>query len=490
MLPPLGRLSLNPAATPAPTGEFYELSEQEAAELNADGGREALTYDDYVPNRARGQEGATFRLFWDQKRVFKNPPGHRSAEELAAHGQSLYAVYDAKALWDWVKTHEKDPTGSFQITYEDWMELFDEYSGNIAEIPEFVARLPSVAWPDFGPDTVWVYQESGVHDWNNKPWTGGRWVATVDGAKRFRTFTEFTTSSQEPDFLPTDGFYLSGPPGEEKVTKVRHGKWKHFYKGPKGHEQLYKTITPRDDTKFYATDEEPRASRRPPQPASFMDQARGRLIRAVTADGLSVWHYKGPKNHERVDYVDTDKIHDTIPGLVETGYFTGRRRAHRCYKVVRWTRQSGGPDGLIFDTHYLRGAKGHEVPYKRVGTNPGGWVAYYETGEEDRPALRRVEHTNYMMSGDRETPYPEEVDEQELVGTRTTTWFYEGPLGSETYVRSEMVWRTTDGVVRSTKTERPEDYPAEMRERVQRISEHNRRTYSAWAPVRLLEPAL
>ena len=245
MLPSLGRLSLNPAATmPAPTGEFYKLSDPEAADLNANGGKEPLTFDRYKANRARGQEGATFRLFWDQKRVLRNPPGHRNEEEAAAAaagGRPRYAVYDAKELWEWVKTHEKDPTNTFQISREDWMELYAEY-GNFGPIPEFVDRLPSFEWPDFGPDTVWAYEESGLQESGRVAWTGGRWTATVDGALRFRTYPNFSESSQEPDFLPTNGIYFSGPPGEERIIRARYGKATDHLKGPKGRELIYKKV--------------------------------------------------------------------------------------------------------------------------------------------------------------------------------------------------------------------------------------------------------
>ncbi len=487
MLPSLGQLSLGPAPMPAPTGEFYELSEEEAAALNANGGREPLTFDDYVPHRARGQEGATFRLYWDPKRVFKNPPGHRTAEELEAHGKSLYAVYDAKALWEWVKTHEKDPTGSFQISYEDWMELFAQY-GNFAEMPEFVDKLPSVAWPDFGPNTVWVWKETGVSTWNNKPWSGGRWVAVVDGAKRFDTFTNFTNYSQKADFLPTDGLYYSGPPGEEHIRKVRNGKRTDFLRGPKGREQIYKQTTQNGYTRFYAIDEEPRASRYRTQPEDFSERARGRLTRIVSFDGSMVWHYTGPKNHERLEYTEREvTVPDTNFAWVERSLFTGRRSLERMYKFVRVERDNG----RIIDTHYLRGNNPlGEYAYKREAGD-GSWVAYYETGQEHQEALRRVEHVRRMRedggspsSNYFNTPGPYEGP----VYTRTSIDYFEGPFGDETFVRNETTITGPDGYATPTVTELPEEDP-DMRERAQRFYNHWRRMYSAWASLAYLVDA-
>ena len=481
---------------PAPTGEFYELSEPEANELNANGGKEPLTFDDYVPHRARGQEGATFRLYWDPKRVFKNPPGHRTAEELETHEQSRYAVYDAKALWEWVKTHEKDPTNSFQISYEDWMELYAEF-GNFGPIPEFVDKLPSLAWPDFGPDTVWAYEESGVHEFNNnKPWTGGRWIATVDGANRFKTFVDFTANSQKADFLPTDGYYYNGSPGEERLTRMRDGEWVDFLMGPKGREQIWKEVAPGGDTRFFATDEEPRASRHRAPPNRV---ATGRLIRQTSVTGRMTWYFKGPKDFERLDYLDTDVLE--VPGLLERAHYTGKRGVERVYKVERFSQTQ---NGRLYDTHYLRGPRRREKVYKRVEGRDNGedrwWVAYYETGEEQSEALRRVEHVRRMREDggspssnpviyDGSNPFavPAPGPYEGPVVTRTSIDYFDGPRGAETFLRTETTVKGPDGTVGSTETELPIEDP-DRRERAQRFYNYWRRKYSAWSPVRYLDP--
>jgi hypothetical protein len=478
MLPSLGQLSLGPAAMPAPTGDFYELPEPEAAELNANGGREPLTFEDYVPHRARGQEGATFRLYWDPKRVFKKPPGHRAAEELAAHGQSLYAVYDAKALWDWVKTHEKDPTNSFQISHEDWMELYAEY-GNFGPIPEFVSKLPSLAWPDFGPGTVWTYEESGISRLDNMPWTGGAWKATVGNARRFETFANFTENSQRADFLPTDGLYMLGPPGEEYLKMVRHQGFIDFFRGEKGHKQVYKQHQPDGTTRFFATDEVPRVSRHRALPDKWTsDQVTGRLIRHTSADGLVTGHFKGVKDFERLDYVDYHRVIGGAERLHKREYYTGRKRLERVYKVERVSLENG----RLYDTHYLRGARGNEKVYKRVGGDHENWVAYYETGEEHRTALRRIVHVRYQDEAGRSF-LTGEIPDLLMV---TSTWYYEGPRAAETFVRIETTIKGPDGTMGRMADERLEDYPAERRQLAQRIHNLERRTYSAWAPVVLL----
>ena len=453
---------------PAPTGEFYELSVPEADALNADGGHEALTFDDYKPNRARGQEGATFRLYWDQKRVFKNPPGHRTQEEeeAAARGQSLYAVYDAKSLWDWVKTHEKDPTNSFQISYEDWMQLYAEY-GNFGPIPEFVSRLPSLEWPDFGPGTVWAHKESGPG-----------WKATVDGALRFSTFTNFTEDSQKPDYLPTDGLYFSGPLGEERIVKGRYGKSTDHLTGPPGREQVYKTALPNGSTRFYAMDEEPRELRHRTQTESDSERAFGRLVKITSADGLAVWHYAGPKKHERLVY--SERHRTSVTGRyrwVEHVHFTGRRGRERFYKFVRFQRGQYGVNDI--DTHYLRGPHHKEYVYKRVsGNKHDNWVVYYETGEEHQQALRRIVRVRYQD----EAGHPFLPHEGWNLYRFTTTTYYEGPRGAETFVRTESTVKGPDGHEARMPDELPEDDP-ELMERAQRMYEVIRQRYSAFASV-------
>ena len=468
---------------PAPTGEFYELSEPEADELNANGGREPLTFNDYAPHRARGQEGATFRLYWDQKRVLKNPPGHRTAEELEAHRQNLYAVYDARALWDWVKTHEKDPTNSFQISHEDWMQLYAEY-GNFGPIPEFVSKLPSLEWPDFGPDTVWVYEESGISRLDNMPYTGGSWSAMVGDARRFETFPFFTENSQRADFLPTDGLYLLGPPGQEYVHKVHNRGFVDFYTGDKGNEQIYKMLLPDGSVQFFATDEEPRASRHRVTPKEWNSgQLRGRKIRKTDATGLHTWHFKGPQDFERIDYEDTEVL--GVDEHLERAHYTGRRGREHVYKVERF---SGTQNDRLYDTHYLRGGKGNEKAYKRVGGRKN-WVAYYETGEEHPQALRRVEYVIHMRDdgGSPSSNYWNKPGPYEgPVLTRTSIDYFEGPRGAETYVRGESTVTGPDGYAEPMETEPPEDDDPDRREFAQRMYNRMRRKYSAWAPVAYL----
>ena len=242
MLPRLDRLSLRPAA---PIGEFYELEAEEAAELNANGGKDPLTLDPYPANRPRGSDGATFRIFWNESAGLNDPPGHRDEADAADAAARKYAVYDAQMLWDWHSTHPRDPYNAMTISREDWMELYRDYGQN-GPIPDFVATLPSYTWPEFGPNTRWVKEQAAL---GNKY----TWVAyDEDGALRFRS--KWRPSDQPP----TNGLYYEGPKGEEfklrlEMTDKRLGDRmiKHYY-GTRGNEYVRKVEIPaRGETRYY-----------------------------------------------------------------------------------------------------------------------------------------------------------------------------------------------------------------------------------------------
>jgi len=242
MLPCLDRLSLRPAA---PIGEFYELSAEEAAELNANGGKDPLTLEQYPVNRPRGSDGATFRIFWNESAGLNDPPGHRGEADAADAAARRYAVYDAQMLWDWHRTHPRDPYNAFTISREDWMELYRGYGQN-GTIPDFVATLPSYTWPEFGPNTRWVKQPAVL---GNKY----TWVAyDEDGALRFMSKRR---PSNQP---PTNGLYYEGPKGEERKLRLEmtdpllgYRMIKHYY-GSRGNEYVRRVVIPaRGETKDY-----------------------------------------------------------------------------------------------------------------------------------------------------------------------------------------------------------------------------------------------
>jgi hypothetical protein len=414
MLPSLGRLSLVPPTMPLPTGEFYALPESEAGALNANGGREPLTYDDYPIDRGRDDEGATFRLFWDNRRVLKNPPGHRAEGEVAA--QALYAVYDAKALWDWVSKHDKDPTNSFQISHEDWMELYAKY-GHDGPIPDFAETLPRLAWPDFGPNTTWVWEESGVWPFGGTSWTGGRWRAKVDGALRFATKENYTEWSEDPKFKPSDGLYFDGPPGQERLVMYRFLGESEWFSGEPGKERNIYTRFEDGATTEYGLEREDGSVVL--QPNALLDARRGRVTRTKSPDGLTSVYYKGRKGHERIDYSEEILTDAALDLEMARRYFQGEAGQETVYKMERYTFSSG----LVHDTHYFRVETGAKYVWKRVlmyGITQA--VILYE-GNRGHEAIRKVEE------------YAMDFNTREVQPLPYATKDFEGPVGQERLVR-------------------------------------------------------
>jgi len=353
-------------------GGFYELSPEEASALNANDGREPLTYELYMPHRKRGDEGATFRLYWKPP-ALTEPPGHEPAQEQEqdAQGSAMYAVYDARALWDWLKSHERDPTNSFKVPREDWMELRDAFDPTMP-IPDFVRQLPQCAWPDFGPGTTWVRREGGTHWYCGSPWDGHCWSAYVDGRECFRTFTKGQFVGKK---TPTDGFYLEGPSGAESIARVEHAGWTSHYSGPAQGERCYKTVKPSGCAMYYDVSEEEgvRTRRSKPKMEFWSDEARGRLYKSVNKKGNITKHYQGPKGHERVTRYDADC---PTNGRM-TIHQTGKRGKERLTKVVRHD---------VGDVLYHKGSKGQEY----IATREMEHHTVYYHGKRKCEAVRTI----------------------------------------------------------------------------------------------------
>ena len=344
-LPPLGGLSLRPAregtdrlSLGAATGKFYALPDPEAQALNADGGREVLTHNEYPVNRERDNEGATFRLFWDHNAVRRrNPPGHESQEETAARNAAQYAVYDAAALWAWLKSRPndidaiKDPTNSFSITQEDWMALYERYDG-YSSIPEWVSFLVAVEFPDFGPDTTWVKPEN-------------HWEAYVDGALRFKSSRHNATQS------PTVGSYYAGPAGEERlVRKIVSGKeWKR-YTGPKGQEHEIEWHDRGVEVWYRSPHLDPPL---PNPPLGYQDD-EGRMLRIEFLLLQEVWHFRGRAGMERTARKEKD---NTVNGRM-TEYYKGGHWLEHTERLVEIHYHDLGK------VEYFKGSPDHERLWK------------------------------------------------------------------------------------------------------------------------------
>lgn len=106
----------------------------------------------------RGGEKAQQRRRADHAReVLPEPGAHlvSRAPQTPTEKPHLYGhfVYNPKALWDWVRTHNTEPSSRQRFWREDWWDLHDRYDIH-GPVPEFVARLPSLA------HNQWVWEDN------------------------------------------------------------------------------------------------------------------------------------------------------------------------------------------------------------------------------------------------------------------------------------------------------------------------------------------
>tara|TARA_Y100000768_G_scaffold360725_1_gene318186 strand:+ start:11 stop:1798 length:1788 start_codon:yes stop_codon:yes gene_type:complete len=126
MLPDFSRLSLKP------TGDFYALTEAEAAKLKADDVQDPISLAELEPNQHRNSKKATFRVRTD-----------------LPDNKSIHKFFIAKGLWDWVRKPVPDtkpaiavmPDTRKPVWREDWWALSDRFAPG-ALYPRWVRNLP------------------------------------------------------------------------------------------------------------------------------------------------------------------------------------------------------------------------------------------------------------------------------------------------------------------------------------------------------------
>ena len=168
MLPNFSLLDLKERSVPM--GEFYQLSQAEAEELNAGDGHEPIMGAKYMAHGCEpGSEPTDDHECFETYRVWARDPntGRKHA--------TLYTVYDAQALWSNLQTQRRNPQGYFDpktrnpFWREDWYELHNRYDPD-GPVPEKVASLPRMApttapadeWPDTEPEDEWE------EDWSSE----------------------------------------------------------------------------------------------------------------------------------------------------------------------------------------------------------------------------------------------------------------------------------------------------------------------------------
>ena len=257
MLPRLDALSLKPPPC-ARTGEHYKLSVKKAAELERH-----KVIDIYTQDTPESNSDRTFRT-----------ATKRGAKNLAED----YHWFDGPMLWEWAKTHPKDPLGK-PFWQEDWYELRTKYDG-AAPIPAFVLDLP-------------LYHTEFVHETDPD---GEQRLVRVVQANQVSHFEGPARQEHlvRTELLPSGNvWYFEGPPGQEHLVRMeRPDGTIAFFEGPQGQEHKVRLSDPdRGHESFYAG-------------------ARGqeRLVRTILE--FTVYHYEGPPGQEHK--VRTERPDGTI----------------------------------------------------------------------------------------------------------------------------------------------------------------------------------
>lgn len=386
MLPDVSKLRLD-AHEEGATGEWYPLSASEARKLRTD----PVTHERLEPNRHFPHKRATYRLFWDQDEVRRNPPGHRD--------HMRYAVYNAESLWEWLKDHPKDPFQAFTVSWKDWAELYKRY-GKSNPMPNFVTTLETNTWPDFGRGTYYVQRQHGVSEVTGEPWSAPHWEAfDAKGALKFRRIAG--------SHSPTHGFYFEGPRGSERLVKILLATTSFELTGEKGEE----VVTFAEDflagTRMHFLPKREVSRALPGQTKRYAypdlkdwDIAKRCGRKTLVEKGATAWlfsgekpthfwHYEGAKDVERL----TKVVFRTAPGgeISSTIHYKGQKGSEHAVKqymlrenVTRFLRGEKTKEYTWMIEYpgkivYFEGARGEEAIRKIVFTdNPDGLVEYYE----------------------------------------------------------------------------------------------------------------
>ena len=125
MLPNLGALSL---VSVTPTGEFYALTPDEAAEE----GEDPINGHAFLPGQTKDSLAATFRVRSKDPR-----PGTTN--------RYVYHFFEAESLWQWVKRERQayNPKTREPLWKEDWLALHDQFDPD-SPVPYWVRNLPQL----------------------------------------------------------------------------------------------------------------------------------------------------------------------------------------------------------------------------------------------------------------------------------------------------------------------------------------------------------
>ena len=217
-----------------PTDEFYELSMDEARDLNEDGNGDLIMGEDFQRNRGPGDDGATFRI-----------------RSYAADGTTpIYQYYIASSLWEWARRGNRtDPTRA-PWRYSDWMALRNQFAPNFP-VPNWVRELEDAElrvirgveqtyyWNDnyTPPRLVRVENANGIskhYGWNDAAQryylNSVLYRAPYD--ESLRGSTKRYVFYNQPD--PAKQNYDADGNWSKLIAWINPGKWDRHYLGPGG----------------------------------------------------------------------------------------------------------------------------------------------------------------------------------------------------------------------------------------------------------------
>ena len=380
-----------------PTNEFYELSVDEARDLNDDGqggGGDPIMGEPFQRDRGPNDADATFRV-----------------RSYAADGVTpVYQYYIARYLWDWARRGNRTDPRRNSWRYSDWMALRNQFEPNYP-VPNWVRDLEfadlrrvhhayneTAYWNDnhTPPRLVRVENANGMtkhFSWNET--AQRRWLQriTYDAPydENYRGSFQTYAFYDQPD--PTKQNYNADSNWSQLVSWTNPGKWMRTYTGPgSGGERLRSQRFPvKSEIWHYAT-----------KPGDARGEEHLTKIEFYAPSRLAgqVWIYdgteRGAERKVRVEHEYNGQVdfYEGLPGvehMVETQFkdpngntvsifFQGVKRLEKVVKVVAWGKVHE-PEG----SHWQPRVRAESVPVEEMTTDDED----HNSDSDDEPAGSR-----------------------------------------------------------------------------------------------------